>query len=419
MSPCFPCFPIITFATAESNRRYGPEDLKIAQDVVYRASVAIDNAKLYSELQQADRRKDEFLAMLAHELRNPLAPIRSGLDLLRIKGDDPATTHWVHETMSQQVTHMVRLVDDLMDVSRIMRGKVQLRPEPVEISTIVTRAVEVARPLIDSKQHDLSVELPPMPIEIQADPIRLTQVVANLLNNAAKYTDKGGRIRLSVAFANDQLVLRVSDTGIGLTPDMQQHVFDLFTQADQSPERTQGGLGIGLTLVRSLVEMHGGRVEVSSAGPGRGSEFTVRLPAKLHRRDEASPPTIAEPSGPVPLRVLVVDDNKAAATMVSRLLQAKGQTVEIAYDGPAALEAARQFHPDVVLLDIGLPGISGYEVARELRRQPNGNRLLLVAVTGYGQQEDRQRSQEAGFDVHLVKPLSLDELQRVIGTMKE
>ena len=364
-------------------------------------------------LREAGRRKDEFLAMLAHELRNPLAPIRSGLDLLAMTGSDMA----VVEPMQQQVEHLVRLVDDLLDVSRIMRGKVELRKEPVELSTIVARAVETARPVIETQKHAFVQELPPDAVLLDADPVRLAQVLANLLTNAAKYTEEGGHIWLTAGRHRDEVWIEVRDTGIGIEPELVSGMFDLFAQARQTIDRSQGGLGIGLTVVKSLVEMHGGRVAASSEGLGRGCRFTVHLPARSEPVLSAGAPELND-SLP-DYRILVVDDNRAAAKMLALLLaKLGGHEVITAHDGSEALEAAREHRPDLILLDIGLPKLSGYEVARRLRQQPETAQTLLAAVTGYGAAEDRHKSLQAGCDAHLVKPPSLAALKKLLAHPK-
>ena len=363
-------------------------------------------------LRQADRRKDEFLAMLAHELRNPLAPLRNGLHLLRLTGDDRAQAEKVLGMMGRQVEHLVRLVDDLLDVSRIMRGMVELRRQPLDLATVIGRAVETVQPFLAAQGHELSVELPPEPVALEGDAVRLAQVFANLLNNAVKYTEPGGHIALSAARAGGEVLVSVRDTGIGIAPEILPHVFDLFVQADRSHTRSHSGLGIGLTLVRRLVEMHGGSVTAASAGPGKGSEFVVHLPVTVAGELRVpSPPSRDRPDEPggSPTatrgkRILVVDDNKDAATSLALLLRLGGHSVQVAHDGPEALEAVRSAAPEVVLLDIGMPGMDGYEVARRLRQTPGLEGVLLVALTGWGQEHDRRRSKEAGFDHHLTKP---------------
>jgi signal transduction histidine kinase/DNA-binding response OmpR family regulator len=407
---------VLSLAMGESGRRFGRDDVALAEDLAGRAAIAIDNARLYRDIREADRRKNEFLAMLAHELRNPLAPIRNAAQVLRLLGLENPTLDWARDVLDRQVGQMVRIVDDLLDVSRITRGKIQLRTEPVDVAAVVARAVETSRPLIDARRHGLSVALPPEPLRAEADPARLAQVLANLLNNAAKYTEEGGQIWLDVAREAGEVVFRVRDTGIGIPREMLASVFELFTQADRSLDRSQGGLGIGLTLVKSLVEMHGGSVRASSEGPGKGSEFVVRLPAL----PADPPPPSANGSREVAgagarRRVLVVDDNVDGADSLAILLRAARHEVAVSHDGAAALREAEAFRPEVVLLDIGLPGMSGYEVARRLRQLPGLEGVLLVALTGYGQDEDRQRSRDAGIDHHLVKPADPQALQQLLG----
>jgi signal transduction histidine kinase len=368
-----------------------------------------------AQLQEADRRKDEFLAMLAHELRNPLAPLRNALHIVRQRGPDRrAATRHAWDLMDRQVGHLVRLVDDLLDVARITRGKVELRREAVDLAEAATRAVESARPLIDARRHRLTYEGPPVPVRVEADPVRLTQVIGNLLNNAAKYTDEGGQITLMVEREGREAVVRVRDTGVGITPEMLPKVFDLFTQVDRTLDRAQGGLGIGLTLVRSLVEMHGGCVQAFSAGVGAGSEFVVRLPvlAGAEGNETGTAPGAAAPV--TPRRILVVDDNVDSAESLALLLQMAGHQSRTAHNGPGAIAATDAFRPEVVLLDIGLPGMDGYEVAQRLREAAGGEKLLLIAQTGYGQEEDRRRSRKAGFDAHLVKPVDPGALQTLL-----
>ena len=354
-----------------------PSERVLRQVELYarQAAEVIDNARLYGAIQEANRRKDEFLAMLAHELRNPLAPLLNGLHIMRLKDSrDPAVEH-MRDIAERQVRHLARMVDDLLDVSRITRGKIQLRKEPVRLEQVVHRTVECARPSIEERGHHLEVTLPPGPVCLEADPTRLEQILTNLLNNAAKYTEPGGRIALTAELDGHEVLLRVSDTGIGIDPATLPRVFDLFIQADRSLERSQGGLGIGLSLVRSLVELHGGCVSAHSHGLGKGSEFVVRLPllpgAALPPEPERNGAKHSPGVGR-PVRVLVVDDNQAAAQSLSMLLRLWGHEVELAYDGPAALKAAQAHQPDVILLDIGLPGLDGYQVARQLRSAEHG-----------------------------------------------
>jgi PAS domain S-box-containing protein len=357
------------------------------------------------ELVGADRRKDQFLAMLAHELRNPLAPIRNSVELMRqVETLDP-TFQPSREMVERQVKHLARLVDDLLDVSRITQGSIRLRKEVVDLGAVVQRAVEGTRPLVESRAHTLSVQLPAEPVRLEADPTRLEQVVSNLINNAAKYTMPGGHIWVTAAREGEEAAVRVRDTGIGVPPDVLDRVFEPFVQqSDGSLARTNGGLGVGLTLVRSLVEMHGGRVEAESAGLGQGSEFVVRLPAQLPA-EATLPSEPAAANAPRPVRVLVVEDNIDAAESLATLLRLWNHDVSVVHDGRTALEAAREQQPEVVLLDIGLPGLDGYQVARRLRDEIGLDHALLVAMTGYGQPEDRRRSQEAGIQYHFVKPV--------------
>ncbi|MBP3959510.1 response regulator [Gemmata sp. G18] len=357
------------------------------------------------ELRDADRRKDEFLAMLAHELRNPLAPIRNGLAILQMADGDRAVVRRTHGMMSRQVDHLGRLVDDLLDVSRITRGKVELRLEAVDLNAVLARAAEAARPLIDARRHRLVVTQPGRPVMVSADPTRLAQVVGNLLTNAAKYSDEGGRIDL-ILEEDGVAIVRVRDTGLGIPAEMLPRVFDLFTQVGRTLDRSDGGLGIGLTLVKSLVELHGGTVSAASAGPGEGSEFTVRLP-KLARREENGAPQGAPAERVVPRRVLIVDDNPDAGDSLATLLEMTGHRVEVARSGPQGLEIAARLKPEVAVLDIGLPGMNGYELAGRMRAEPFGREIIMVALTGYGQEEDRRRTHEAGFDHHLTKPADL------------
>jgi PAS domain S-box-containing protein len=372
-------------------------------------------------LRENDRRKDEFLAMLAHELRNPLAPIRNAAQLLKLTGSPDANQQWAFEVIERQTQHLTRLVDDLLDVSRITQGNITLQREPLVLSMIINRAVEASRPLVDARRHQLTVTLPPEPVRVEGDLTRLVQVISNLVNNAAKYTEESGCIRIEAAVEGGEAVVRVRDNGIGMPADLLPHVFDLFTQADRSFNRTQGGLGIGLTLVRRLVEMHGGRVEAQSEGPGRGSEFILRLPlaqveasASVARRTELSTPNTGHRT---PLRVLVVDDNVDSAEMMGFLLKLDGHETRLAYDGAAALTAARAFQPQVILCDIGLPGMDGYEVARQLRAQPAFKHARLIALSGYGQYKDRRRAKEAGFDYHLTKPVEPDSLTALLDSV--
>jgi signal transduction histidine kinase/ActR/RegA family two-component response regulator len=372
------------------------------------------------ELERADRQKDEFLAMLAHELRNPLAPIHNAVQILSVRGHHPAEVERIRGLIERQLRQMVRLVDDLLDMSRITRGKINLCKETVDLARVVSTAVETSLPLIESKGHELTVLLPETPLQVYADATRLAQVVSNLLNNAAKYTEPAGRIGLAVERLDGEARVSVRDTGIGIAPDMLPRVFDLFMQAESSADRAQGGLGVGLSLVRRLVEMHGGRVEAHSAGLGRGTEMVVRLPVPPGPVAEEAPaaPAVRSPQAGAAgaFRILIVDDNEDSAESLAVLMELAGHEVRTAFEGLSALEEARTFRPGVVLLDIGLPNLDGYEVARRLCQEPGRDRMLLLAMTGYSQEEDRRRSREAGFDHHLVKPVDLDKLRGLLDS---
>jgi signal transduction histidine kinase len=365
------------------------------------------------EREEADQRKDEFLAMLAHELRNPLAPIRNTISILRLSGGkQPASQLW--EMMERQVGHMVRLVDDLLEVSRITRGKIDLRKDRIELSLVVASAVETSRPLVEAGNHRLAITLPGDSLVVEGDATRLAQVFANLLNNAAKYTDPGGEIALVAEQDAGDVVVRVRDNGVGIAPDALPRIFDMFMQAGLPGRSLQPGLGIGLTLARSLVELHGGSIEARSDGPGRGAEFTVRLPL--------APAACAQPAVPGPQasaasrrrRVLIVDDNRDAADSLGALLQVLGADVHVVHSGPRALETLERFRPEVVFLDIGMPEMDGYEVARRIRGMQEWRDLRLVALTGWGQERDRRLSKAAGFDHHLIKPADVGTLRSVL-----
>jgi signal transduction histidine kinase len=399
----------ITFVSAAASRRYSADDLGVAQDLGRRAGLALDNARLYGEAQESDRRKDEFLAMLAHELRNPLAPVLTALQLMELRPQDDAVVARARAVLGRQVRHMTRLVDDLLDVSRITRGKITLRTERVELAALAARALEAARPLLDGRRLEVSTGVP-TELWVEADPVRMEQVLLNLLTNAAKFTEPGGRVRVWAEGAGDRVRIGVSDNGIGIASEMLPRIFDLFMQGDRSLDRAQGGLGIGLTLVHRLVEMHGGTVSVASAGPGQGSEFVVDLPRASVPAVVSTGSAAAPRRALSPRRILVVDDNVDAARTLAEALGAWGHEVGVAHDGPSALEEALRTRPDVVLLDIGLPGMDGYEVARLLRERAGFADTVLIALSGYGQADDRRRSQDAGFRDHLVKPVDIEEL---------
>ena len=425
----------LLLARDEPGRPYSGEDRDFLLDLADRSAVAIENAGLYKqaqeenarrkraeasllaaqeELRDRDRRKDEFLAMLAHELRNPLAAISNAAAALDHPGIGEEKGARLRVLISHQVHHMARMADDLLDVSRVLRGRIELRREMVDLLTVVENAVQSCRSLIDERGHRLQVILPAGPCRLSGDPMRLEQVVCNLLNNAARYTPPGGNVELRVEPRGHEVEIRVRDNGRGIPADMLARIFDLFQQVDPSLDRSLGGLGIGLTLVRSLVELHGGSVEAASEGPGRGTELTVLLPGLA-----AAPSGDARPAhrpGPeaAGLRVLLVEDNAAAAEGLRDLLSLWGHEVSCAADGEAALQAVDGTPPHVVLLDLGLPGIDGFEVARRLRLRPGFENVLLVAVTGYGQERDRQRTREAGFDLHLLKPVAPEQLKQLL-----
>jgi PAS domain S-box-containing protein len=381
------------------------------------AAVAIENTRLYEELREQDRRKDEFLATLAHELRNPLAPIRTGLQILQAAAS-PEQAAKTREMMGRQVGHMVRMVDDLLDLSRITRGKVTLERQRVDLRAVLDSALETSRALIEAGGHEFAVRLPHQPLPLEVDPTRLAQVLANLLNNAAKYTPPGGRILLSAEREDSQITIRVTDTGIGIPAEMLPRVFDLFTQVGRSIDRSQGGLGVGLTLVRRLVELHEGSIEAESPGLDQGSTFTVRLPLAPEPAETARTEEVLDLSSRGPLRILVVDDNVDGAESLSMLLQLGGHETMQAHTGPDALTAAAAFRPELVFLDIGLPGANGYEVARRLRADPTLPRPVLVALTGWGTEEDRRQAQAAGFDRHLVKPVAPAAIASLLAELR-
>jgi PAS domain S-box-containing protein len=373
--------------------------------------------QLEESLREADRHKDEFLAMLAHELRNPLSPIRNAVQVLLVQEASEPQLQWALKVIDRQVQQMARLLDDLLDVSRISHNKLDLRKEPVELAAVVQSAIETSRPLIDDGGHGLTVDLPPDPVFLDADPVRLAQVFSNLLNNAAKYTDAGGHIRLTGQQQGSDVVISVRDDGIGISAEALPRIFDMFSQGNEATERSQGGLGIGLSLVRGLVELHGGSVEARSNGPRRGSEFVVRLPSLVQAA--VAPPRTGDGNEvrATKRRLLIVDDRKDNADGLAMLLKMMGHEVQTAYDGEEAVVAAAQFKPEVVLLDIGMPGLDGYETCRHIRRQPGGKEVYLIALTGWGKTDDRRRTEEAGFDYHMVKPVDPDTLVKLLASL--
>ena len=374
-----------------------------------------ENNRVAAALMEADRRKDEFLAILAHELRNPLAPLRNALEAMRLKPHDREAASWARALMERQVAQMVRLIDDLLDLSRVSRGRIELRHERSDLATLVQGALDVCGPSIANAGHRLTVELPGTPMPLVCDPTRVVQVICNLLSNAVKYTPPGGHITLSARRRDDLFEVSVRDTGIGIPSDMLARVFDMFTQVPHAIERSQGGLGIGLTLVKRLVELHGGQVEAKSVGPGLGSEFIVRLPERM--TDRAAPVVVAALADKVrspKQRILVADDNRDAADSLAVMLRIAGHDVRTAYDGQQALDVAETFKPSLALLDLGMPRVNGHDTARRLRETEHGRNIVIIALTGWGQPEDRNRSLAAGFDHHLVKPVDPSMLERCL-----
>lgn len=398
-------------------RQWTDEDLQLSRDVAERTWSAMEGARAQDELREANLRKDEFLAMLAHELRNPLAPISAAAELMKMVRLNEALVKQTSQLITRQVNHMSGLVDDLLDVSRVTRGLVTINKSPQEVRAIMSSAVEQVRPLIEAQGHDLNIELPAQPVQVLGDQKRLIQILTNLLNNASKYTPPGGQIQLKVELLEDRVLIHVKDNGIGITPELQARVFDLFSQAERSADRSQGGLGLGLALVKSLIERHDGTVTCHSDGPGQGSCFTICLPRLIEetpagevQQEQFSAQTTAEL-----LRILVVDDNVDAAETLSLLLQASGHEVLVEFGALEGLERARNDKPDVCLLDIGLPEIDGNELARRLRSQPETADVTLIAITGYGQEKDRKNALEAGFNHHLVKPVDTAKLNQLLG----
>jgi PAS domain S-box-containing protein len=407
---------LMLFDEVITERKEAEQALRESYEEAKQARAEAEGARVQAEA--ANRMKDEFLALLGHELRNPLAPILTALQLMKIRENDASIRE--RTIIERQVQRLVSLVDDLLDVSRITRGKIELKKQTVEISQIITQAIEMASPLLEQRSHNLRISVPRRGLLLEADDVRLSQVVANLLTNAAKYTDPGGQIFVSAEAENDAIVVRVRDTGSGIAPEMLPHVFNMFVQGDRTLDRSQGGLGIGLTIVRSLVELHAGDVSAHSEGLGKGAEFVIRLPSlpqqmldlSINAHDASASQAVKPRSHG--RRVLVVDDNTDAAETLADILHELGHITSVAHDAPTALSKAAVFKPHVALLDIGLPVMDGYELARRLREQPEMRRVRLFAVTGYGQESDRIRSRAAGFHEHLVKPIDLATLQALI-----
>ena len=389
----------------------------VSQDVTERRRLADDLRRLAADLSEADRRKNEFLATLAHELRNPLAPMSNMLEVVKRANGDGEVLQRAHETLERQLGQMIRLVDDLLDLNRITHDRLELRRSEVELSSVVQQAVEVARPLVDSAEHHLIIDLPDEPIYLYADRARLAQLFGNLLNNSCKYTSPEGIVSISAKLVGDEVEVTVKDNGAGIPPDKLDSIFDMFMQVDRTSEHSQGGLGIGLTLVKRLTEMHGGLIEARSAGEGQGSEFIVRLPV-LSREEVAAQhgPEVGSESQPQ-RRVLIVDDNRDSADSLAMLMEITGNKTYMAHDGVEAVAAVEKYRPEVVLLDIGLPGMDGHEVCRRVREQPWGKDIVVIALTGWGQEDDRRKSEEAGFNGHLVKPVDYDKLLELLASL--
>ena len=392
---------------------------KIARDVTERKRLEDNLRRLAADLSHADRRKNEFLATLAHELRNPLAPMSNMLQVIKRADGDHELVKRAHETIERQLGQMVRLVDDLLDVNRITHDRLELRWDEVELLAVIQQAVEVARPLIDAAGQQLLIDLPDEPIYLKADRVRLAQVFGNLLNNSCKYTRQGGTLLLSAKREGDEVVVTVKDNGAGIPQDKLDSIFDMFMQVDRSSERSQDGLGIGLTLVKRLTEMHGGSIEARSDGEGQGSEFIVRLPVLNRPAVRGKQEVEMESDSQPQRRVLIVDDNRDSADSLAMLLEITGNQIYLAHDGLEAVEAIEKHRPEVVLLDIGLPRLDGYEVCRRVREQPWGKNIFIIALTGWGQEDDRRKSEEAGFNGHLVKPVDYDQLLQLLGSLGE
>jgi signal transduction histidine kinase/ActR/RegA family two-component response regulator len=385
-------------------------DVTDARRVAHAYSELLEKERaLRAAAEENDRRKDEYLAMLAHELRNPLAPLRNALYMLRRPDTIPAHQQWAWDVVRRQVRQLGQLVDGLIDAARVTRGRVELKREVVDLAALVRGCCEIAKSQFAARRHEWLADLPDRPLRVEGDPLRLEQIVANLLDNAAKYTAPGGRVEISLRREGREAILDIRDTGTGIAPVLLPRIFNLFERADRSLDRGDGGLGIGLTLVRKLTELHGGSVNATSAGVGKGSCFTVRLPALV---EKAGPDPPAEPTAQ--RRVLVVDDNRDLAESLGMVLRLWGHDVKVVYDGPGALAAAREYRPDVIFLDIGLPGLDGYEVARRLRGPLGFRDARVVAITGYGREEDRRKAREAGFDMHLTKPVDPEDLQKLL-----
>jgi PAS domain S-box-containing protein len=414
-------FGTLSFASRIRDE-FDPDEVAFIETICHYATMAYERLRLLNELKEADRRKDEFLATLAHELRNPLAPVRNAVKVLNLKGSDLPEARRCRSVIERQVEHLTRLIDDLLDISRISRNKLELRRERIELAEVINSAVESSRPLVEQRGHELTVTLPPEPVYLNGDMVRLAQTFLNLLNNAAKYTERGGHIALIAEREGGEMVVRVRDTGVGFPPEKVSRLFEMFYQVDNSLEKSEGGLGIGLSLVKRLVELHGGSVKAHSNGVGKGSEFIVRLPV-LVEKPQPQPSheldTNGQPKVIIARRILVVDDNQDSADSIARLLQLKGNEVYTAYDGLQGVEAAEQLRPDVVMLDIGMPRLNGEDACRRIRAEAWGKDIVLIALTGWGQEEDRRRCVDAGFDHHLTKPVDYDALMKLLDSQAQ
>ena len=414
---------VIAFGLAPVERKFSEVEMTLATDIASRVAVAVDNCLLFKEIEKGDQRKNEFLATLSHELRNPLAPMRTAIHALHLSGQWPAGSHELREMFDRQLSQLTHLVDDLLDVARITQGKIRLRRVRTDLQVELTDALESTRSAVEAAGHKLSVNVPAGPVFVNGDPVRLQQVIENLLFNACKYTEPNGLIDVSLSRLANEAVIRVRDSGIGIGPAMLPKIWDMFTQAEEVSDRARQGLGIGLSLVKNLVHLHGGNIEALSEGIGKGSEFIVRLPTLRAGQDETEPPSTqvleshtAANDSPTPARkILVVDDNVDAAESLKLLLAVYGHDVKLAHEGVTALQVAWTYNPDVIFLDLGLPGISGYEVARRLREEMTFTKVKIIALTGYGTESDQLRSKAAGFDRHLVKPIDPSILPEVIA----
>ena len=423
------CHPLVaetrllgTLSFASRTRdQFEPDEVAFLETICHYVTVAYERLRLLNELKDADQRKDEFLATLSHELRNPLAPLRNAAQLLRVEEAAEPERRWARGVIERQVDSLTRLIDDLMDISRINRNNLELRTQRVELAEVINAAAESSRPLIEERGHELTITLPSQPVYLDGDLVRLAQVFLNLLNNAAKYTEPGGRIWLTGELEGSDVVVRVKDTGVGIPTEELPRVFDMFFQGHRSLERSQGGLGVGLALVQRLVELHRGHVKVTSEG-GKGSEFTVCLPslAETPTAMQSREPDDTRQAGSTTVRrILVVDDNRDSADSLAMLLSVNGNDVSTAYDGVEALDSAQRWRPDVVLLDIGMPKLNGYDTCRRIRAEPWGQRLVLIALTGWGQEQDKRRTEDAGFDAHVVKPVDPSALLTLLGQLPQ